>query len=168
MTENISLKYLFDQQILNARQARWLAFLSEYDFEIKHIKGKENEVVDALSRNAIMNTVSVYKIDFEDKIKDSGVRHKNYQTLKNKILENKAKNDKSDFRFTANGLITYKNRLYVPNVLEIKLLILNEIHKTPYSRHPGYQTMITMLRKEFFWPNMKNEVAEFLARCLEC
>jgi len=28
--------------------------------------------------------------------------------------------------------------------------------------------MITMLRKDFFWPNMKNEVAEFLARCLEC
>jgi len=40
MSDNISLKYLFDQQNLNARQARWLAFLSEYDFEIKHIKGK--------------------------------------------------------------------------------------------------------------------------------
>ena len=41
MPDNISLKYLFDQQNLNARQARWLAFLSEYDFEIKHIKGKK-------------------------------------------------------------------------------------------------------------------------------
>ena len=40
MSDNISLKYLFDQQNLNARQARWLAFLSKYDFEIKHIKGK--------------------------------------------------------------------------------------------------------------------------------
>ena len=33
--DNISPKYLFDQQNLNARQARWLAFLSEYDFKIK-------------------------------------------------------------------------------------------------------------------------------------
>lgn len=32
MSENISLKYLFDQPNLNAWQARWLAFLSEYDF----------------------------------------------------------------------------------------------------------------------------------------
>ena len=39
--DNISLKYLFDQQNLNARQSRWLALLSEYDFEIKHIKGKK-------------------------------------------------------------------------------------------------------------------------------
>ena len=34
---------------LNARQARWMALLSEFDFEIKHIKGKENKVVNALS-----------------------------------------------------------------------------------------------------------------------
>ena len=40
MTYNKELKYLLDQPNLNARQARWLAFLSEYDFEIQHIKGK--------------------------------------------------------------------------------------------------------------------------------
>ena len=34
------LKYMFDQPTLNARQARWLEFLCEFDFEIKHIKGK--------------------------------------------------------------------------------------------------------------------------------
>ena len=32
MTDNKGLKYLLDQPNLNARQARWLAFLSEYDF----------------------------------------------------------------------------------------------------------------------------------------
>ena len=40
MSDNISLKYLFYQQNLNARKARWIYFLSEYDFEINHIKGK--------------------------------------------------------------------------------------------------------------------------------
>ena len=40
MSYNISLKYLFDQHNFNARQAKWLSFLSEYGFEIKHIKGK--------------------------------------------------------------------------------------------------------------------------------
>ena len=54
--------------------------------------------------------------------------------------------------------------MYVPNVPKVKLLILDEIHKTPYSGHPGYQKTITMLRKEYFWPNMKTEVAEYIAR----
>ena len=49
-TDHCGLKYLFDQPTLNARQARSLGFLREFDFEIKHIKGKENKVVDALSR----------------------------------------------------------------------------------------------------------------------
>ena len=69
MMYNKGLKYLLDQPNLNARQARWLAFLSEYDFEIQHIKGKENKVVDALSRNAILNfveAISTYKIDLKD------------------------------------------------------------------------------------------------------
>ena len=66
------------------------------------------------------------------------------------------------------GLILYKNRLYVPNVPKIKLLILNEVHKSPYSGHLDYQKMITMLRKYYFWPNMKNEVAGYIARCIEC
>ena len=55
--------------------------------------------------------------------------------------------------------------MYVPNVPKVKLLILDEIHKTPYLGHPGYQKTITMLIKEYFWPNMKTKVAEYIARC---
>ena len=58
--------------------------------------------------------------------------------------------------------------MYVPNIPKVKLLIQDEIHKIPYSGHPGYQKTITMLRKEYFWPNMKTEVAEYIARCFEC
>ena len=46
--DNMILKYLLKEPDLNARQDRWLAFLSEYHFELKHIKGKERKVVDAL------------------------------------------------------------------------------------------------------------------------
>ena len=49
MTDNIGIKYLFDKKTLNALQAIWLEFLSKYNFEIRHTKGKENIVVDALS-----------------------------------------------------------------------------------------------------------------------
>ena len=52
MSDNICLKYVFDEQNLKTRQAMWLSFLREYDFEIKHIKGKENKVTDALNGHA--------------------------------------------------------------------------------------------------------------------
>ena len=49
-TNHCGLKYLFNQPTLNARQARWLEFLCEFDFEIKHIKGKENRAANAFNR----------------------------------------------------------------------------------------------------------------------
>jgi hypothetical protein len=49
-TNHSGLKYLFEQPTLNANQIRWLESLNEYDFDIKYIKGKENKVVDAVSR----------------------------------------------------------------------------------------------------------------------
>ena len=48
--DNMSLKYLFEKLDLNARKSRWLAFLSKYHFKVKHIKGKEKIIVDALSQ----------------------------------------------------------------------------------------------------------------------
>ena len=39
-TDHCGLKYLFNKPTLNARQDRWLEILCEFDFEIKHIKGK--------------------------------------------------------------------------------------------------------------------------------
>ena len=48
--DHCGLKYLFYQPTINARKARCLEFLCEFDFEIKHIKGKENKVADAISR----------------------------------------------------------------------------------------------------------------------
>ena len=36
MTDNKGLKYMLDEPNLNARQARWLVFLSEYDLNPAH------------------------------------------------------------------------------------------------------------------------------------
>ena len=91
MTDNKGLKYLLYQPNLNAIQARWLAFLSEYDFEIQHIKGKENKAVDALSRNARMNfaaAISTYATDFDEQLKEGIQQDEIYQSLQAKTKEN--------------------------------------------------------------------------------
>ena len=43
MSDHSGLWYLFDQLNLNGRQAWWLATISEFNFEIRYIKGKENK-----------------------------------------------------------------------------------------------------------------------------
>ena len=70
----MSLKYLFDQLDLNATQARWLDFLSEYHFQLKHIKGKENKDVNALSRwNNMIYEVNLIQtdVDLHERIREA-------------------------------------------------------------------------------------------------
>jgi hypothetical protein len=40
MKYHFGIKYLFEQPRLNSRHDRWMDLISEFDFEIKHIKGK--------------------------------------------------------------------------------------------------------------------------------
>jgi hypothetical protein len=84
--------------------------------------------------------------------------------LKNSVTNS----DELDISIDKEGLLKFKNILYVLDSTELKLTILDEVHKKPYSGHPGYQKTITTLRKLFYWLNMKGETIEYLARCQDC
>jgi len=57
---------------------------------------------------------------------------------------------------------------YVPNQMEIKQIILDEFHRTPYATHPGYQKLFFALRKWYFWLGMRKDIDQYLSKCLEC
>jgi hypothetical protein len=89
-TDHIGLKYLFEQPTLNARKTRWLEFLSEYDFDIKHIKGKENKVVDALSRIVHIlhaTAVSMHQSDLKRRILDGLFTDQHYLQVKENLQQ---------------------------------------------------------------------------------
>ena len=44
-------------------------------------------------------------------------------------------------------LLTYKNRIYIPNVAKLRRIVMDEIHQAPYSGHLGYQKTIAIARK---------------------
>jgi hypothetical protein len=64
---------------------------------------------------------------------------------------------------TEGGLLTYRDRMYIPNHDDLKRFIMDELHKIPYTGHPGYQKMITATRKQFYWPGLKKYIAKYLA-----
>ena len=56
----------------------------------------------------------------------------------------------------------------VLDVPELKKSILKEGHKSGLSIHPGATKMYQDLKKFFWWPSMKKEVAKFVYACLTC
>ena len=59
LSNHSGLRYLFDQPNLNVKQVIWLDTISELEFEIKYIRGKENIVADALIDRILVNHISV-------------------------------------------------------------------------------------------------------------
>jgi len=55
MSDKNGLRHLFYQLNLNGRKARWLNMTSEFDFEIRNIKDKENKVVEAINKQIQVN-----------------------------------------------------------------------------------------------------------------
>ena len=67
----------------------------------------------------------------------------------------------------ADGILLYKNKIYVPNCHELSM-ILKEMHNVHYVEHPGYQKTIATVKSQYYWSGMKKEIVEYIAKCLEC
>ena len=73
-----------------------------------------------------------------------------------------------EYCLTTDGLVRFREKIYVPDNSELKKVILREFHAKPYSSHPGYQKTLTIVKKFYFWLNLKKDVADFVARCFNC
>ena len=135
----------------------------EFDFEIKHIKGKENRVVDALSRKVHdmhVASLSIFQPDLRQQIVNHNIEDEMYVYIKDKLQQQSLEKRYEGYKLEGDGILTYKNRIYIPNVVDLRRVVMDEIHQALYSGHPGYQKTIAMARKQYFWSGMKKDMAE--------
>ncbi|GJW02677.1 putative reverse transcriptase domain-containing protein [Tanacetum coccineum] len=143
-TDHKSLKHILDQKELNMRQRRWFKLLSDYDCEIRYHPGKANMVADAMSRKEQNKPLRV-----------EVRKEKNYG---NEDLGGMIKN----LEPSADATLCLRNRSWIPCFGELRTLIMHESHKLKYSIHPGSKNMYQDLKKLYWWPNMKAEIATYV------
>nr|GEY64082.1 putative reverse transcriptase domain-containing protein [Tanacetum cinerariifolium] len=135
MQREKSLQHNLDHKELNMRQHRWLELLSNYDCEIHYHPGKANVVVDALSRKEQNKSLRVRAL-----VLTIGLN------LLVKIL---------NAQFEAIKKENFRTK-------DLCELIMHESHKSKYSIHPGSDKMYQDLKKLYWWPNMKSEIATYV------
>ncbi|GJS34881.1 putative reverse transcriptase domain-containing protein [Tanacetum coccineum] len=73
-----------------------------------------------------------------------------------------------EFETHADGTLYIEKQSWVPQFGDLKDLIMNESQKSKYSIHPGSDKMYQDLKKLYWWPNMKAEIATYVSKCLTC
>uniref|UniRef100_A0A388MA01 Reverse transcriptase domain-containing protein n=1 Tax=Chara braunii TaxID=69332 RepID=A0A388MA01_CHABU len=170
-SDHETLQWLKTQAKMTPKLTRWAAEIDQYDFELKHVKGKYNVVADALSRRAdyfgaIVHYLDIGK-DLQQKVREAYAQDPIYSELLTRVKE--APETEPNYRTTGGLLFEKSNvfdRLCIPNSEEICSLIMGECHDT--EGHFGWQKTLANLMRTYTWPGMKNDCVEYVRSCKFC
>ncbi|GKB86494.1 putative reverse transcriptase domain-containing protein, partial [Tanacetum coccineum] len=145
-----SLQHILDQKELNMRQRQCLKLLSDYDCEICYHLGKANVVADALSRKErnkpqrVRALVLTIGLNLPVQILNAQVEARKEENYETEDLRGMIKN----LEPRADGTF----------------FLQRQSHTSKYSVHPGSDKMYQDLKKLYWWPNLKAEIATYASQ----
>lgn len=162
-SDHESLKHIRSQGKLNRRHAKWVEFIESFPYVIKHKKGKENIIADALSRRYTLLNQLDYKIFGLETIKDQYVHDADFKDVLLHCKDGKGWNK----YIVSDGFVFRANKLCIP-ASSVRLLLLQEAHGGGLMGHFGAKKTEDILAGHFFWPKMRRDVVRLVARCTTC
>jgi hypothetical protein len=103
--------------------------MSEYDFGISYIKGKENVVADALSRRPRIFSFVTLKVNLREHVLTQLLGDSWYLKLTSNLQSRRQLDPKYEgYSLEIDGLLRYRGRMYIHENGDIRRIILKEAH----------------------------------------
>nr|GEV65691.1 putative reverse transcriptase domain-containing protein [Tanacetum cinerariifolium] len=152
------------------RQRRWLELLSDYDCETRYHPGKANVVADALSQKErskplrVRALVMTIGLNLPKQILNAQSKSRKEENFINEDLQGMI----NKLEPHVDRTLCLNNQSWISCFGDLRTLIMHESHKSKYSIYPGSDKMYQDLKKLYWWPNMKAEIATYVSKFLTC
>ena len=185
-TDHKNLLYFTTTKDLNRRQVRWSELLSTFNFVISYTRGRDNAKADALSRrpdheekgrkyaNAILRkeehgivydhqTIASTHQESKDLAKEIREAYE-VDPMIRLIRERPGKYQ--EFRENAEGLVTFKGLIFVPTIMEKR--VIEEHHGDLTKGHLGIEKTEERIARNYYFPGMNRKIREWIKKCDLC
>ena len=93
-------------------------------------------------------SISNFQSDLRQQIINHNDEDEMYAQVKDKLQQKSLEKKYEGYKLEEDRLLTYKSKMYIQNVADLRRVVMDEIHQTPYYGHPGYQKTIAIARKQ--------------------
>jgi len=83
-------------------------------------------------------------------------RVKKIQTREQKVAKQLEKKDRQSWE--ENGIVYIDSKIYVPRNRQLQDEILSDNHNPPDIGHPGQHKMTELIKRNYWWPGIRNNV----------
>ncbi|GJR66148.1 putative CCCH-type zinc finger family protein [Tanacetum coccineum] len=158
-SDHEALKYINNQHKLSPRHAKWVSFLQNFNFTLKHKAGIQNKVTDALSRRASCLSVMRAEVKGFDTFKEMYSEDAYFGPVMQEVL----RGQRYDYQ-VQDGLLFKGPQLCIPDC-SLKEKIVAELHALG---HFGQDKSIALVGRKYFWPKLRRDVTRHVERCQVC
>ncbi|TWW61053.1 hypothetical protein D4764_05G0011430 [Takifugu flavidus] len=156
-SDHKNLTYVRTAKRLNPRQGRWALFFSRFDFTLTFRPDSKNIRADALSRQ--------FPEEFPGAPRDPDtiVPPARVIGVISWPIETAVEQAQRDEPDPGNGP---QDRMFVPS--SVRPQVLEWGHSSCFACHPGVRRTVEFVQRRFWWPNLQEDVREFVGACTVC
>jgi len=143
---------------------------SYFDKEDIHTHSSLRDEITILS-SAMILAIPMQTMDesFLDRIRTAGKENDTWTARKGELSQLKERRETLPKNWELeDGLLYYKNRLFIPWKEELLTEIAKGCHDSKVARHFGQEKTIELVRRNFHWENLTEWINDYVRSCNKC
>ncbi|GJR21632.1 transposon ty3-G gag-pol polyprotein, partial [Tanacetum coccineum] len=169
-TDHFSLKYMLDQRITTPFQSKWLPKLLGFDYEIEYKKGKDNTIIDALSRiERPTELFSLLSSGLSNELMEGVINTWISDDSLNKIVEGlKNKTLTTSINKWVNDQLLRKGKWVVGKAEALRTRLVAHFYGSAVGGRSRVYATIKRLTAFFYWKGLRKMVKQWVRKCDVC